>query len=283
MKDIETQRFNELYNRFEAGNRGEALQELRQLTDNVDDPWDKAELIYHEIMFLLEMGEIPQAKERLSGLAAAIASLSSVSPRDGYQLDVRISLPVMARYAELKVTIAEGKEAEALHILEDLASRYPKQLSTPSFSTIFDEIESQHGFLLADLDRWEEAKPILERASPPEMWKGVLSYYLGHCYYNDGDYQRAQGKLVEALKQGLPRRWEAKTRYVLGIVYYHFSDVQAAKNQFELCADMADPAYLRTTKIWEWLEATSRQLGLQEEADNYRKNRVDLLPGSKVN
>jgi tetratricopeptide (TPR) repeat protein len=282
MNNTYAEQFNELYNRFEAGDQGGALQQLRQLTNQVEDPWDKAEFIYHETMFLLEMGEIPQAGERLRDLGAAVKSLCGpVLPRDGYELDVRVSLPVMARYAELKVAIAEGKEAEALRILEELILRYPKQLSTPGFRSIFDEIESQHGFLLADLGRWEEAKPFLEKASPPEAWRAVLSYYLGHCYYVEGDYEHAKEKLSEAFERGLSGHWGAKAHYVLGIIYYRLSDMASAKREFELCAQTADKKYLQSTKIWEWLEATSRVLGLRAEADDYRQRR--LGSGSRVN
>ena len=282
MTEIDNQRLRDLYSKFEAGECLLALQELRDMTKGVDDPWDKAELAYHETIFLVEMSKIQEARLHVDDLKKAVAILTDQEV-DGYEVEVRTGLPLMVRYAELEVTIAEGKEQEALRLLEELESSYPKQLATPGFRRISDTIETYHGFLLADAGRWTEARPFLERAVPPNAWKSVLSYYLGHYYYEKHEYKRARGKLVEALGLRLEGRWEGRAHYVLGLVEYHFGNIEAAKQQFELCAKTADPEYLAKTEIWEGLESTSRQLGLLTEAKNYRKLRTNSLPKSKMN
>ncbi len=282
MNETDTQRFNELYRRFEAGDCAEALQGLRNLAGTVDDPWDKAELLYHETMFLLAMNNVPGARERLEDLKKAVASLTE-PPQDGYEIDVSISVPVMALSAGVEVSVAEGKGAEALRLLEDLVTQYPKQLSTPDFRQISNEIKTHRGMLLANAERWAEARPFLEEACPPERWKSVLCYYLGHCYYTHGEYERASDKLTEALNRGLTGRRVGAAHYILGLAQYHLSDMEAAKCQFELSVKTADPEYLQQTRIWEWLEATSRNLRLYAEADNYRKARLNSPPESKPN
>src|SRR5260221_572436 len=107
-------------------------------------------------MILVEMHNIPDARQRLEDLKKAVASLTEVPP-DGYEFDVQVSIPVMARHADLMVTIKEGKTLEALRLLEDLVSRYPKQLSIPEFRNAFQEVTTWHGMLLAEAGRWEEA------------------------------------------------------------------------------------------------------------------------------
>jgi tetratricopeptide (TPR) repeat protein len=281
MNDPETQRFNDAYRKFEAGNRTEALLELRSLAPGLVDPWDKAVLLYHEVLFLVDMHEIPEARQRLEGLKLLLASLGKPSV-DGYQDELPRNLAVMFGYTEFKVLLAEKNQTKALQTLEELLSRYPKRLSTPGFHEILDELGTYRGFLMADADRWVEARPFLENASPPESWKSVLCYYLGHCYYFFHEYEHAESKLVEALGLGLTGDWECKARYVLGIVEYHLGDFKEAKNQFTLYLRKENPEALGKTKIWEWLEELSVVLGEYEEAEKYRKRR-DPQTDSTVN
>ena len=190
------------------------------------------------------------------------------------------NLVVMVRYAELKTLLAERNQVQALEVLEDLVSRYPAQLSGPGFE-ILKDIDLHHGFLLADAGRWREARPFLEKADAPEAWKSVVCYYLGHCYYEYREYERAKQKLMEALHLGLSGHWEGRAHYVLGLVECHLGEMKAANEQFELCVKTADPRYLSASRIWEWLEAASRALGLEAEADKYHRLHAPSKTNSK--
>jgi tetratricopeptide (TPR) repeat protein len=286
MNEVNARRFNEVYGRFEAGEYSEALQGLRELATGIDDPWDRAELLYHEAIFLLEMGKVPEARQRVVDLNEALTWLVE-SPSDGDEFDVRISLPVMARHADLKVTIKEGKTLDALGMIEDLLRRYPKQLSLPQFRTMSEEVKTLRALLLGDAGRWEEARPLLEDVSPPEVWKSFHRYYLGQSYYELGKYQLAKEKLAEALVLGLPNSWASRGHYLLGLIEYNLSDMRAAKREFELSIKTADKVNfdaknIDLAKTWAYLEATSRALGLQAEAENYRRLRTDP-PTAKPN
>jgi tetratricopeptide (TPR) repeat protein len=273
MNQTESQRLTDIYHKFGAGDHADALEQLRELSKELDDPWERAALNDYEALLLVQMGQIPEARQRLEEFKKSLTLLGELPP-DGYQDDPSHNLAVMVPYTEFEVLLAERKQPEALQVLEDLVSRFPKQLSIPGFSTISEELETLHGFLLADAGRWEEAKPFLESASPPQAWKSVLCYYLGHCYYSFEDYERAKKKLTEAITLGLTGHWQGRARYVLGLVEYHLSNMRAAKSQFEECVKTADPVYLGETKIWEWLEATSRALGLRDDAERYRRRRM---------
>ena len=280
MNKTETQRFDEAYRMFEAGNCLEGLRELRDLLEVLDDAWDKAEVTYHEALWLVDLNEISEARRRLCDLQTALKALTE-PPRDQYEIEMPISLTVMARYAELRVLLAEKKEAEALPLIEDLFSRYPKQLSTPDFSGLKNEMDAHYGFLLANTGRCAEAKSILQNSTPPEHWKGIVSNYLGYCHYELREDSEAKAKLVEALTLGVPEDRKAGIHYTLGLVRYHLSDLRGAKNEFELCVKTATSEYLGTTKIWEWLEETARACGEYDEAELYRKRRDP--PPFKVN
>ncbi|HEX3378001.1 MAG TPA: hypothetical protein VHS29_14120 [Candidatus Acidoferrales bacterium] len=282
LNETDNQRFNHAYSKFEAGEDSQALQELRDLAKGIVEPMDKAALHYHETLFLEDMGRIAEARLTLEELKRVLAAIVE-SPTDSEEFNVRTTLSAMVQHAELRVTIAEGKEVDAHALLEDLVSRYPKQLRTAECLTIFNEVTTLRGLLLADVGQWAEARPLLEQANPPDGAKSQILYYLGHCYYQFLEYERARDKLVEALNLGLDRRWESMAHYILGLVYYRLSDLKAAKSQFELCLKTADPAYLDKTKIWEWLEAASRGLGLQEDAEKYKRMRAGMPRTLKPN
>lgn len=274
MNELTLQGLNHAYSKFDAHNFDEALEELRNLAATVSDPWEKAELLYHESMFLLESKKIVEARQRVTDLARALATLVP-SPSDGDEWDVPVSLPVMARHADLRVTAKEGKTLEALRLIEDLIARYPKQLSLPQFQGMFDEVKTLRGELLGRVGRWAEAKPYLEEANPPEAWRGFHLYYLGVCYYELGDYLRAKQKLSEALEVGLEGAWEVSAHLTLGFAEYKLSNMEAAKQQFEICVKSPDQQSIDMQTVWEGLEATARALGLFAEAENFQRLRTD--------
>jgi len=243
----------------------------------MSNPWHKAEIQTHEVIVLVDMDEIPAARLCVEELKKAVGVLIA-SPSDGYEYDLEVSLPLEVRYLEIRVAHAEGKTSEALRMLEELVSRYPKQLSIAVFREISQQLHVLHGFLLGDLEQWEQAETCLESTSPPEKWRSAHSYYLGHCKFELKKYRTAKEKLLEAISLGLDSPLESQAHYILGITEYCLSDMKAAKNQFELCARTADKRYTDMAKLWAWLEATSRALGEFGEAENYHKLMTDALP-----
>lgn len=282
MNEATLQALNHAYSRFDASNYDDAINEIRNLAARVSDPWEKAELLYHESMFLLEINKIIEARQRVTDLIEALASLVPL-PQDGYDYDVAIALPVMAYHANVRVTIKEGKTLDALRLIEELITRYPKQLSLPQFQIMFEEVKTLRGELLVDAGQWAEAKPCLEQATPPESWRGYHLYYLGWCSYELGDYIQAKQKLAEAMDIGLKGDWTVKAHYLLGLIEYRLSDMHAAKREFELCVKSPDHKFLDMEKVWRCLEETARALGLVTEAKNYRRLRTFDPSKSRIN
>jgi tetratricopeptide (TPR) repeat protein len=282
MNDNDRKHFNRLYERLEAHAEAQTLQEFADFAKALEDPWDQAELIYHQVLFLLDMDNPTEARQRIEDLKRSVSALTE-PPADSYEVDVTTSLPVMSRYAEARVAFHEGKQ-ETLQLVLDLESTYPKQLSTAEFATIRDVLQTMRGHLLAGSGKWLEARPVLEGAYPPEAWKGVHCCYLGQCYFEVREYQRAKDKLEEALSLSLMASWDGRARYILGIVEYRLGDKRSAKKQFEAAVQIADPEYLQKTNIWEWLETTCRDLGLHVDAENYRiQGTIHSVSKFKVN
>jgi tetratricopeptide (TPR) repeat protein len=188
----------------------------------------------------------------------------------------------MVRYLEIRLAYEEGRKSEALRLLDELVSRYPKQLSIAEFRETSQQVHVLRGFLLADLERWYEAEACLESATPPDKWRSAYCYYLGRCEFELKKYRKAKEKFSEAISLGLISPLESQTHYALGITEYYLSDMRAAKSQFEFCAKAADKREIDMTRLWEWLGATSMALGQLDEAENYHKLMIDSLP-KKVN
>jgi hypothetical protein len=62
MNATDAQRFREATRKYQDGNLSQALQELRDLANDTNSPWNKAEIQTHEVMVLVEMGETPAAR-----------------------------------------------------------------------------------------------------------------------------------------------------------------------------------------------------------------------------
>jgi tetratricopeptide (TPR) repeat protein len=219
-----------------------------------------------------------KCKRKWRSLAAhpkdALAS-TTIPPQDTDTNDLAADLAVIARFAEAKLLMTEQNEALALNVLEDLMDRYPKQLSLRKFRELRRETEMHRGMLLARADRWLEAGEFLERAIPPKHFGPRFYYCLGQYYCTIRDYKRAAKNLKESIMKDMPPRWRCRAHYMLGLSEHHLAHVREARKHFQLSVQTADPDYIRKNNIWGWLERTSRALGLDAEAEKYRKIREE--------
>lgn len=266
----ESQRFNDLYNKFNEGHFPEALGELKQLMKEVSHPWAKVALLYHEALFLLEMRETSDARDRLEDFKRALAS-QGAPPDDSFVDDLPLNLAVMALYTEVRVLYMEGERPRALEALDELNSRYPKQLSVPGFEQTRNDLEALRGMLLSEAHRWTEARPYLEKASERPQWHEFILWHLGHCHYGVGEYELARETLLQALKTSLPPKWASAVHDILGRTEFHLGNMESAKRHFEEYVRSADPKRVAESRTFEWLEKTCAAKGLHDESERYRE------------
>ena len=265
-----------------AGKPQEALRIVRDLIRETPDGFERFFLFYYEMCWLLEMGAVVEARNKLNDIQTQMSYIDGlgsqvpIEPQDSDQEDLGAGSAVVFRFAEAKLLIKEGNEPLALSVLEDLMSRYPRQLSQRIFDQLRREAEMHAGLLLANADRWLEAGVFLERAVPPKHYKPIWSYYLGQYYCTVRNYRRAAKLLKESITSNMPPKWQSRARYMLGLSEYHLAHVKEAKRNFEFCVQTADTEYIRKNNIWGWLEKTSRDLGLMDEAERHRKMREEI-------
>jgi tetratricopeptide (TPR) repeat protein len=277
MSESESQLFQQAYELYSAGRHEDAIQKLRELEQITAKPADKAGVLYHEVLWLIESGKVSRARERLTEMEEQVMCIDKTGS-DTQSLDLKSSLDVMTQFAEGKLLIAEGNEDEASRVLDELVSRYQQKLSLPDFRETNNEVNLLRGVLLADRGKWLEARTFLEDSFAPSGWEGFLEFYRGRFYYEVRDFVEAKKKFLQALEYRMIPKWEAWARYMLGRVYFHFSEFFAAKTEFEKCLKIADPQFVAKMKVLEWLESTSREPGSIPNGDK----RVRGEPGGSA-
>ncbi len=265
---MDDQRFWDACQLREQGKLVEAYHAFSKLAEETTDRIDKAGVLLHAAKTLKLLEQYEEATAQLSAVRALVAdSLPSHSAPDERVEHLEIYLD----YEDADLCWKQGKNEEALTKFERALERYKRQLREPDLRGFYEIMQTCRAFILADLDRWREAMPILEDARAFTEYKEGIAFYLGHCYLSAGDYGRAEEKLTDALKLGLPNSLEYRAYCELGITYYELRDYAKAKQEFAKCAERADASYINQSQIWKWLESTCRNLGLRDEAERYAR------------
>jgi len=179
LSQAETQQFEKAYREYESGDRHKAVQELRSLIETSLDPTDQMGLLYHEVLWLMELSAISNARDRLNEFRKLLESFAD-APIDQDYLTPQATRTVMACFVEAKLLLAEGNRAEAVASLDDIVSRFPKQLM--NFPEIHDHVQLTRGYFSGEPGQWKKAITILESLSPAAEETSFVSYSLGHSW-----------------------------------------------------------------------------------------------------
>lgn len=110
MTKTEVRRFEELLAQNSAGEGTDTLKELHSLVEAVSGPIDKAGLLYHEVLGLLDLGDVSGARVRFVDMKKNLVAGGIVDlPPDNGRLDLNASLGFMMLFAEASLLVAEGK------------------------------------------------------------------------------------------------------------------------------------------------------------------------------
>lgn len=246
----------------------QAFDAFSKLAEDTDDRIDKAGVLVHVARALKFLERYDEAMVQLSAARELVAEY--LPWHNG--LDERLGhLEIYLDYEDADLSWRHGTNEEALAKFEGALKKYKRRLREPDFDGFYEVMQTCRAFILADLGRWKEAMPILKEAQAFTEYKEGIAFYLGHCYLSAGDYARAEEKLTEALKLGLPDSLEYRAHGELGMVHYELREYAKAKQEFEKCSAKADPNYMTESQIWKWLETTCRNLGLRDEVERYAR------------
>lgn len=247
----------------------EAYNEFIQIAEGTPDPLHKAGVLLHAAHTLEISGQYEAATSQLSTLRTLIEDHA----RTKSVRDERLPpLEFFLDFEEANLLWLRGDDPEAtLNRFEAALKKHRAVLKDPLSGDLYEATQIRRAFILADLGRCKEALPILEEIKSPQEYREGVAFYLGHCYLAADEYEKAEEKLTQALKLGLPGHLEYRAHCALGMVYYNLRDYSKAKQELEKGAEKADADYIKQSHIWKWLEFTCRLLGLKADADHYAR------------
>jgi tetratricopeptide (TPR) repeat protein len=254
---MDTERFQRAMTLRDSGQIHEALRELCSLSEETEDPGEKASLLLNESRCLVQLGDLEGARKRLEEAAA-------ISPRTQGRLYVAFQQAMLQWH--------EGKPSQALKTLEGLLKHYLGLLKTAEHQGLYEDVQINRGILLTQLDRFGEARVVLEECLSyelrPEDHASVL-FNLGLCYLKLGDSVQAKRKLLESLTGTAPEQNLVVAHYYLGIIEYSENAFAKAFQEFEWCLPRAETGQLPEPHLYKWLAKCATQLGMTRDAERY--------------
>jgi tetratricopeptide (TPR) repeat protein len=262
--------FQEAMTLRDQGKYKEAADLFLDLAKATDDLFEKAGMLLNLTHTLKASGSSGLAKTQLSA-ARELLSLPRNAALGNADEENRRRLLIWAELEDARISVAENGEEDAVNRLDGILANHQSELSKPAFAEIYQAVQRDRAFMLADLGCFQEALLILEEvdsADPHDRW---TLFYLGHCYACAGRFVESQQRLEEAIRLGLTPDFEGRAHCVLGASCYEMGDYARAKVELENGAKTASPKYILQSGIWKWLEFTCTSLGLKAEAEHYRR------------
>jgi tetratricopeptide (TPR) repeat protein len=252
---MDTERLNRAIALRDSGRVEEALRELTDLAEAMQDPFEKASLILNQSTCLTIMGRF--------GLARALL-------REAVELSQRAEVRAAAEFGDAVLLWHEGKREAAVGKLDQVLAEYGCVLRLPELRAMYENIQVKRGILLKELARFSEAVPVLEECLSFEIEKkGDIIHCLAICYMRTGEPARAQEKFLEALSIGTQRPYAVSAHYHLGIIYSRQGAGAKALQEFEWCIPHTEEAKISKEHLYGWLAKVSRDLGLKADAQRY--------------
>lgn len=165
---------------------------------------------------------------------------------------------------------AQRELGKAIDKLSQILEEFKLTPNDPALINAYDEVQSRRAYFLADLGKWQNSMAILEELKDRGNDDPISLFHLGYCYLRAGKLDDSRGLLERAVSIDPPPAIYVRAHCVLGKVLYFLGEFQKAKSEFEMVLGKAPAAYIRNAEIWKWLEHTSINLGLKDEAAKYR-------------
>jgi tetratricopeptide (TPR) repeat protein len=258
---------------LQSGNYEEAVEQFSKAAAITEDSINRAGILLNLASTLTELARFDEAQAQIEEGRTLLLAARRPSPNGSDDLKIK-DLEICFELQEAEISRAEGKYDEALSKLNALLSKHDKVLRKSEMRANYELIQSRRALLLGDLDRCNEAIPILEETKTFKEdvvagLRGEISFYLGSCYSNKAEWSKAETELSRSLHLGLRPDLEFRAHCRLGKAYHKLEDYAQAKLELEKAAETADASYIKEARLWEWLESTCRHLGLTSEAEHY--------------
>ena len=164
-----------------------------------------------------------------------------------------------------------NKCEEGVRSLTTILAEYADWFRDPDSRDVYEMVQLQRAFSLVDLERSEEALPLLQEASSFRLERDVqsdLHCHLAKCYLKRSQYSVAKEHFERADALGVRDKWRSSFHYHFGYTLYELKDFQQAKRQFMICLQSGDGGPPESAR-YRMLAATCRKLGEHSEGRHY--------------
>jgi tetratricopeptide (TPR) repeat protein len=235
-----------------------AVELLELLLQEVQENEDRGHIILYEAFFLARDERTVEARAKLQ----EVANLWKRTPEHKARMAVMDAL----------LDEADGQASRTLKKLNRILKQYPTLWKSDDVHDLYEELQFNRGRLLATIDDWRLALPVLEeclsfqRPKHPELYAN-----LGICYFEAEKWEKAVENLKLALSKGLSTKYSSAAHYYLGRLSYLRGALPKAVKEFELALDDATSAGTSRKVIYDALAKSYQHLGLNEESAKYAR------------
>ena len=176
--------------------------------------------------------------------------------------------------------LEQDERDEGVQALSAMLIQHRAWFNTPEGRDLYALLQVQRAFSLMQLERKDEARPLLEEAVAFQLDSEVRSdvyCHLGRCYYELALYTLAREQFECANALGVTEEWQPAFHYYYGYTLYRLRAFQLAKREFILCLQSGASGPEEWMR-YAMLAATSRKLGEHSEAQAYDEKSKSLKP-----
>ena len=238
----------------------EALREIDVLLGSVSDPNARKYLLFSRASCYAVLGDLVEARRQLA--VALDAGHGDPSARVSFDFGSGLFFQ------------REGNYAEALSEFSTIFSTHAQQLKRPELRFMYEDIQQRRAFLSVTLGRFQDAVPLMKEILSFDLEKEERSKALcslGLCYLELKEYDLARYHFLQAIEFGLTTEWKGTTHFYLGMAYFYTDMVQEAKQEFQMCEQLATEYELPIVDIYGWLSVISKRLGEAAESERYAR------------
>jgi len=201
----------------DRGQESAAIELLRSMLSEATSAEDRISILLNLVTCYARLGQIEQSR--------ALAEQACTIARE--QGNRQLSL-----CAEYLRAIDEFDDAKQLQMLEQLQRDYPDLLASPEQAAVAIELEQRIAVALTNLQRFDEAIPLLERAlSRPETNHQRMHLFLALCRIQTGAIDEGIAE-YEQSASGEDDSVAAEANYALGVLAWNRRDYHRSRSYF---------------------------------------------------
>lgn len=259
---VDWDHYNELIASRNAGAIEETAAELAQLAEAEPDVAIRAVVLMELANSFVLLNRFSDARDKLSDASKVVGP------------DHQIYLRIVLAMAVVDTHACEWKSA--LCKLDALVKDHDFALRSDENSDVLEEVTRNRGIVLVEMERFQEARPLLDASRAVAYQRERTLCSLGMANFALKDFNAAQRDFEELLSLAPKSVFQAYAHYYLGKIFYQRGQLARAKSALEECLACPDRGKVPDKVVLQGLIYCSQGLNLNSDATRYSEMLKDL-------